>query len=482
MLRHTKIVATLGPATTSYEEIESIILAGANVLRLNFSHGEADDHRDRARVIREAAANNNVFVAILADLQGPKIRIARFKEGKIEVKNGDTFILNSKLGNEEGDQHQVGIDYLALITDSSIGDILLLDDGRVVLEVTAVDADTVTTVVTTGGPLSNNKGINRLGGGLSAKALTDKDKADIITAAEIKADYIAVSFPRDEHDMHEARELLTAAGSKAGLVAKIERAETIADDEILDNIIRASEVVMVARGDLAVEIGDAALVGVQKHIIQRARSLNKVVITATQMMESMITSPMPTRAEVSDVANAVFDHTDAVMLSAETAAGEYPTQAVEAMDRICRGAESSRNLAQSGYRLNEKFDNIDETIALAAIYTANHLDGVKAIVCMTESGATPKQATRLRTSLPVFALSDNPETQTKVAMYRNVHTIPFSPSTMKTNEINQRAIDEVVKSGVAEKGDLVVITKGDYVNAQGGTNTLKIVRIGENIQ
>jgi len=482
MLRHTKIVATLGPSTTSFEEIESIILAGANVLRLNFSHGEADDHRDRARVIREVAAKNNVFVAILADLQGPKIRIARFKEGKIEVKEGDTFVLDSKLGNEEGNKHHVGIDYLALITDSSIGDILLLDDGRVVLEVTGVDAEKITTVVTTGGPLSNNKGINRLGGGLSAKALTDKDKADIITAAQIKADYIAVSFPRDEHDMHEARALLKAAGSTAGLVAKIERAETIADDEILDNIIRASEVVMVARGDLAVEIGDAALVGVQKHIIQRSRSLNKVVITATQMMESMITSPMPTRAEVSDVANAVFDHTDAVMLSAETAAGQYPTQAVEAMDRICRGAESSRNLAKSGYRLDEQFDNIDETIALAAIYTANHLDGVKAIVCMTESGATPKQATRLRTSLPVFALSDNPATQTKVAMYRNVHTIPFSSSKMKTNEINQRAIDEVVKTGVASVGDLVVITKGDYVNAQGGTNTLKIVRIGENIQ
>ena len=482
MLRHTKIVATLGPATSSFEEIEAVIVAGANVLRLNFSHGEADDHRDRARIIREVAAKHNLFVAILADLQGPKIRIARFKDNKIEVKNGDVFTLNSKLGYEDGDSEQVGIDYPALITDSKPGDILLLDDGRVVLEVTAVDKDKISTVVTTGGPLSNNKGINRLGGGLSAKALTDKDKADIIIAAEINADYIAVSFPRDEHDMHEARALVTAAGSKAGLVAKIERAETIADDEVLDNIIRASEVVMVARGDLAVEIGDAALVGVQKHIIKRARSLNKVVITATQMMESMITSPMPTRAEVSDVANAVFDHTDAVMLSAETAAGDYPVQAVEAMDRICRGAESSRNLAKSGHRLNEQFDHNDETIALAAIYTANHLDGVKAIVCMTESGATPKQATRLRTSLPVFALSDNPSTQTKVAMYRNVHTIAFSPSTMNTDEINQRAIDEVVKTGCASEGDLVVITKGDYVNAQGGTNTLKIVRIGEKIQ
>ncbi len=482
MPRHTKIVATLGPSTSSFAEIEAIILAGANVLRLNFSHGEADDHRKRAKIIREVAAKHNLFVAIMADLQGPKIRIARFKNQKIELVNGATFILNSNLGNEDGDQHQVGIDYLALITDSNIGDVLLLDDGRVVLEVTDVSEGKITTTVTTGGPLSNNKGINRLGGGLSAKALTDKDKADIIIAAEIAADYVAVSFPRDEHDMHEARALLQAAGSTAGLVAKIERAETIADNEVLDNIIRASEVVMVARGDLAVEIGDAALVGVQKHIIKRARSLNKAVITATQMMESMINSPMPTRAEVSDVANAVFDHTDAVMLSAETAAGQYPVQAVEAMDRICRGAESSPNIAKSGHRLNEQFDNIDETVALAAIYTANHLEGVKAIACMTESGATPKQATRLRTSLPVFALTDNPETQTKVAMYRNVHTIAFSSSKMQTNEINQLAIDEIVKTGCVKKGDLVVITKGDYVNAQGGTNTLKIIRVGDVIR
>ncbi|OUS34076.1 pyruvate kinase ['Osedax' symbiont bacterium Rs2_46_30_T18] len=482
MLRHTKIVATLGPSTTSYEQIEAVILAGANVLRLNFSHGEADDHRQRASIIREVAQKHNLFVAILADLQGPKIRIARFKENKIELSNGDTFVLDSTLGYEDGDKHQVGIDYLALITDSNAGDVLLLDDGRVVLEVTAVSSDKITTTVTTGGPLSNNKGINRLGGGLSAKALTDKDKADIIIAAEIQADYIAVSFPRDEHDMHEARELLKQAGSHAGLVAKIERAETIADNEILDNIIRASEVVMVARGDLAVEIGDATLVGVQKHIIRRARSLNKVVITATQMMESMITSPMPTRAEVSDVANAVFDHTDAVMLSAETAAGEYPVQAVEAMARICLGAESSPSVSRSGHRLNEEFNDIDETVALAAIYTANHLEGVKAIICMTASGATPKQATRLRTALPVFALSENPTTQTKVAMYRNVHTIPFLASNMAINEINQKAIDEVVKLGVAKEGDLVVITKGDYVDSQGGTNTLKIVRVGEKIQ
>ncbi|MGB1237668.1 MAG: pyruvate kinase [Pseudomonadales bacterium] len=482
MLRHTKIVATLGPATSSFEEIEAIILAGANVLRLNFSHGEADDHRQRASIIREVAKKHALHVAILADLQGPKIRIARFKEGKVELNEGDKFVLGSNVGYEDGNQDCVGIDYLALITDSSKGDILLLDDGRVVLEVESVNRDSISTKVITGGPLSNNKGINRLGGGLSAKALTEKDKADIIVATEINADYIAVSFPRDEHDMHEARTLLNEAGSSAGLVAKIERAETIADPDILDNIIRASEVVMVARGDLAVEIGDATLVGVQKNIIQRARSLNKVVITATQMMESMISSPMPTRAEVSDVANAVYDHTDAVMLSAETAAGQYPVQAVEAMARICLGAESNPNAVKSKHRMNETFERIDETVALAAIYTANHLEGVKAIICMTETGATPRQATRLRTSLPVFALSRNEDTQSRVAMYRNVHTIPFDSNEMQASEINQRAIDEVVKRGVAETGDLIVITKGDYVNAQGGTNTLKIVRVGDAIK
>ncbi|MBY4677234.1 pyruvate kinase [Marinobacterium arenosum] len=481
MLRRTKIVATLGPATSSAQQIEQLILAGADVMRLNFSHGEADDHRRRAELVREMAARHGRYVALLGDLQGPKIRIARFADTKVRLEIGRQFTLDAELDRDGGDASRVGIDYKALISDSRPGDILLLDDGRIELKVLEVTGQQVITEVLVGGWLSNNKGINRLGGGLSAKALTDKDKADIKIAAEIGVDYVAVSFPRDAADMHEARALLEATGSTAGLVAKIERAETVADPQVLDDIIRASEAVMVARGDLAVEIGDAALVGVQKQIIGRARSLNKVVITATQMMESMISSPMPTRAEVSDVANAVLDSTDAVMLSAETAAGDYPVEAVAAMARICLGAEQHPSAQKSKHRIHEHFELIDETIALSAVYAANHLTGVKAIICLTETGATPRLMSRLRSSLPFFALSRREDTLRRVALYRGVQQVPFHADKLPPQEINQRAVDELVKRGVVADGDLVIITKGDYLNAQGGTNTLKVVRVGQAI-
>ncbi|MEH6473968.1 MAG: pyruvate kinase, partial [Halopseudomonas sp.] len=368
MKRRTKIVATLGPATSSPEAIEALIKAGVNVVRLNFSHGSAEDHQQRADLVREYANKQGRFVAILGDLQGPKIRISRFKETKVELKKGQTFALDADLDKNSGDATQVGIDYEDLVTDSTPGDILLLDDGRVVLEVKSVETNRLNCEVTIGGPLSNNKGINRQGGGLSAAALTDKDRQDIHTAAKIGVDYLAVSFPRDADDMHLARRLMKEAGGQAGLVSKIERAEAVADDAILDAIILASDAVMVARGDLGVEIGDAELIGVQKHIINRSRALNRVVITATQMMETMITQPMPTRAEVFDVANAVLDGTDAVMLSAETAAGDYPIETVEAMARVILGAEKQPNSLISKHRISESFENIDESIALSAMY------------------------------------------------------------------------------------------------------------------
>ncbi|NVK40185.1 MAG: pyruvate kinase [Oceanospirillaceae bacterium] len=481
MLRRTKIVATLGPATSSPEMLEQLILAGADVVRLNFSHGEAEDHRARAELVRELSRKHGRFVAILGDLQGPKIRISRFRDNKVMLKQGQAFALDASLDKDAGDETQVGLDYEALFRDARPGDILLLDDGRVELKVTEVKAQRVETEVLVAGPLSNNKGINRLGGGLSAKALTDKDREDIKVAADIGVDYVAVSFPRDAADMDEARRLLEATGSKAGLIAKIERAETVADDEVLDGIIRASEGVMVARGDLAVEIGDAELVAVQKHIISRARSLNKVVITATQMMESMINSPMPTRAEVSDVANAVMDYTDAVMLSAETAAGDYPIETVKAMSRVCMGAERHPITHRSKHRINESFAEIDETIALSAMYAANHLEGVAAIICMTESGKTPLWMSRIRSPLPIFALSRREDTQNRVALYRGVQTIPFYSEEIAPNEINQRAVDELKARGIVNDGDRVIITKGDYINAQGGTNTLKVVTVGQQI-
>jgi len=480
MLRRTKIVSTLGPASESYEVLEKLILAGVNVVRLNFSHGSPEDHKGRAEMVRAIAAKHNRYVAVLGDLQGPKIRIARFAQGKIHLNVGDKFILDAALERDAGNQDQVGIDYKELPNDCVAGDMLLLDDGRVVLKVDRIEGTRIYTTATVGGPLSNNKGINRQGGGLTAPALTEKDMADIKTAAEINVDYLAVSFPRSAEDMNLARRLMEAAGGKAGLVSKIERAEAVADNETLDDIIRASDAVMVARGDLGVEIGDAALIGVQKRIIERSRALNKVVITATQMMESMINSPMPTRAEVFDVANAVLDGTDAVMLSAETAAGNFPVQTVEAMVRIILGAEQHPTASFDKYRMDEHFTSIDESIALAAMFTANHLAGVKAIIALTESGSTPRLMSRVGSQLPIFAFSRHVSTQRKVALYRGVHPVAFDSAAIPCAQDFSRAIDNLKQVGVLVDGDLVILSSGD-TNILGGTNSMKILTVGDKI-
>lgn len=481
MLRRTKIVATLGPATDSPEALAAIIAAGVDVTRLNFSHGSAEDHVERARLVRETATSQGRFVALLADLQGPKLRIARFANHKITLSRGQTFVLDATMDKENGTEERVGIDYEDLINDVSPGDILVLDDGRIEMEVTAVEDHSITSRVLIGGPLSNNKGLNKRGGGLSADALTEKDKQDIVTAARLGADYVAVSFVRTADDIHTARQLLREAGSDAGLVAKIERAELAHDNDALDAVISASDAVMVARGDLAVEIGDAELVGVQKHIIARARVLNRAVITATQMMESMINNPMPTRAEVSDVANAVMDYTDAVMLSAETAVGDYPLEAVESMVRVCVGAERHPSMHQSQHRIHQDMVEIDESIALSAMYAANHLQGVSAIICLTETGSTPRLMSRIKSSLPIFAFSRNHSTQHRVVLYRGVQTIPFDSLELANEHVNALAVEKLKEHGVVADGDLLIITKGDYANAQGGTNSMKIVRVGTEI-
>lgn len=482
MQRRTKIVATLGPATETAEAIEGLVKAGVDVVRLNFSHGSAEDHMARADLVRQLALKHGRFVAILADLQGPKIRISRFAQSKVLLKKGNTFILDAALDKNAGDENTVGIDYEALISDSRQDDILLLDDGRIELKVLRVEGSKLFCEVLIGGPLSNNKGINRKGGGLSAAALTDKDCIDIKTAAAMCVDYLAVSFPRDAADIHLARRLLREAGGEADLIAKIERAETIHDLSILDAIIEASDGVMVARGDLGVEIGDAELVAVQKLIIDRARTLNRVVITATQMMESMITQPMPTRAEVFDVANAVLDGTDAVMLSAETAAGAYPIETVQAMHRVIVGAEKHPQANRSKHRVTEVFHRIDESIAMAAMYAANHLHGVKAIICMTESGDTPRLMSRIRSHLPIYAFSRNLRTQNRVSLFRGVQTVPFDSEALPNAEVNSRAVDELLQRGVVQNGDHVLISRGDYANAQGGTNCLRVVRVGDTIR
>jgi len=475
VLRRTKIVATLGPATSTPEQLDALVRAGIDVARLNFSHGTADDHRERARLVREIASKQGRYVALMGDLQGPKIRIARFTDTKVKLRAGDAFILSNSHPKEEGNASIVGIDYPELVTDCHPGDELLLDDGRVVLVIDKIVDDAVYTTVTVGGPLSNNKGINRRGGGLSAPSLTDKDKADILVAAELGLEYVAVSFPRYGSDIEEARQLLRAAGSDAWIVAKIERAEAVADDEALDALIRASDGVMVARGDLGVEVGDAELVGIQKRIIQHSRTLNKVVITATQMMESMISSPLPTRAEVSDVANAVLDYTDAVMLSAESASGDYPVEAVQAMARVCLGAEKHPTSMKSHHRLEETFTRCDETIALSAMYAANHFPGVKAIIALTESGHTPLIMSRIRSAVPIYCYSRHSHTQHRAAMFRGVYTVPFDAAAYDPAELSDAAIDELKKRGRVQKGDWVILTKGDSYRDSGGTNGMKVL-------
>ncbi|GGA70263.1 pyruvate kinase [Neiella marina] len=477
MLRRTKIVTTLGPATDRDGNLEKIIRAGANVVRMNFSHGSPEDHKKRAQDVREIAERLGVHVAILGDLQGPKIRVSTFKDGKVQLKVGDKFCLDASMEKGEGHQDAVGLDYKELPNDVHHGDILLLDDGRVQLKVLDTQGTKVFTEVTVGGPLSNNKGINKQGGGLSAAALTEKDKADIKTAADIGVDYLAVSFPRSGEDLQYARQLAKEAGFEPQICAKVERAETVNTEAALDDIILNSDIVMVARGDLGVEIGDPELVGVQKKIISRSRALNRVVITATQMMESMITAPMPTRAEVMDVANAVLDGTDAVMLSAETAAGDYPEETVQAMAKVAVGAEKHPRVNISRHRMNQTFTTIEEAIAMSAMYAANHLEGVKAIVCLTESGRTALMTSRITSGLPIIGLSRHQATLNKLALYRGVEPI-FFDSRQETPESVAHAIFNMLKGrDLLEAGDLVILTKGDIMGQAGSTNNCKVIRV-----
>src|SRR6476660_9170203 len=401
MFRSTNIVATLGPASSEPAILERMVRAGVDVVRLNFSHGTADDHLKRAALVKEIASRVGRTVAILCDLQGPKIRVGKFKEGKVNLEKGAPFILDA--GIEMGDIGRAGLDYKELPRDVGPGAVLLLDDGKIVLDVTAVRGDQVHTVVRHGGVLSNNKGINRQGGGLTAPALTSKDMEDIRTATRIQADYLAVSFPKSGADMYMARELMRAAGGKAFLIAKIERAEAVGEAALLD-IMRGSDGIMVARGDLAGEVGDASVPALQKKMIRLAREHNKLTITATQMMESMISSPVPTRAEVSDVANAVLDGTDAVMTSAESASGRYPVEVIEAMDRVCREAEQTQPLSLDHEFLNRVFTRVDQSIAMAALFTAYHLK-VKCIASLTESGSTALWMSRLNCGVPIYALT-----------------------------------------------------------------------------
>ena len=472
-IRRTKIIATLGPAADDPKALNNLLSAGVDLVRINFSHGVLSDHKKRIVAVRLCSEQIQRPIGIVADLQGPKIRIACFQQGKVTLTKGQTFILDAKLDNSAGNAKAVGIDYKNLPNDVKPDDCLLLDDGRIELIVQAIKDSRISCHVISGGELSNNKGINRRGGGLSAQTLTDKDRFDLKSAIDLGVDYIAVSFPRNANDISQARKLIHAAKGQAGIIAKIERTEAI---DAIDEIILASDAVMVARGDLGVELGDAELPGVQKYIIQRARSLDKAVITATQMMESMIYSPIPTRAEVSDVANAVLDGTDAVMLSAETATGAHPHKVVEAMARICLGAERQQVTQISKHRLECQFKRIDEVIAMSAVYAANHMS-IKAIVSLTESGSTPLWMSRIRTGIPIYALTRNVTTERRVTLYRGVYPIHFDVTKETRDTVNDSALHCLKSQGALETGDLVILTKGNDMGKGGGTNVINILRV-----
>jgi pyruvate kinase len=473
MQRSTKIVATLGPASSERDVLKRMIAAGVDVVRMNFSHGQREDHIKRAELLREVSRELERTVGVMVDLQGPKIRIGQFESGRIRLEKGAPFVLDADSGI--GNQERVGLDYKELPRDVRTGDVLLLDDGRIVLDVREVQGSQIRTVVRHGGDLSNNKGINRQGGGLTAPALTAKDMEDIKTATQLKADFLAVSFPKSGADMYMARELMRAAGGQALLIAKIERAEAITT---LGEIIDASDGIMVARGDLAVEVGDAAVPAMQKRMIRLARERNKLTITATQMMESMITSPVPTRAEVSDVANAVLDGTDAVMLSAETASGKYPVETVEAMARICLEAEKSSEVTLEREFLNRVFTRVDQSIAMGALFTAYHLK-VKAIAALTQSGSTALWMSRLNCGVPIYALTPEVSTRYRLSLFRDVYPLMLQYVGDNRETLLRLAEEKLVEAGAVRAGDLIVVTVGDPIGQPGGTNTLKIIKVGE---
>ena len=476
MPRATKIVATLGPASSAPDVLERLLRAGVDVVRLNFSHGTAQDHIDRARLVRETAARVGKPVALMADLQGPKIRVGKFVDGKVLLVNGAPFVLDAAR-TELGNLDAVGLDYKELPRDVRPGDTLLLNDGLIVLTVDAVRGEQVHTVVKVGGVLSNNKGINKQGGGLTAPALTGKDMEDIKTAMAFQADYLAVSFPKNATDMEMARQLANVAGEpfrhKPALIAKIERSEAIPQ---LEAILRASDGIMVARGDLAIEVGNATVPALQKKMIRMARELDKIAITATQMMESMIVNPVPTRAEVSDVANAVLDGTDAVMLSAETAAGQYPVETVEQMAAIALEAERAEEVKLDADFVNKRFGRIDQSIAMGALFTAHHL-GCKAIIALTESGSTALWMSRHNIKVPIYGMTSKPGSERRMALYRNVRPLLMPAHTDRDTALDD-AERELVRRGVLRPGDTYAITCGEPMGFPGGTNMLKVCRVG----
>ena len=474
-MRRTKIIATMGPATDKRDMLENMVQTGVDLFRINYSHQTHLEHRERARVLKEISAREGLEIGLIADLQGPKIRLRRFHNGVVLLQEGDEFTLDPSLPESAGNKTQVGVTYRALAQDVNPGDTLLIDDGRIVLEVVNLVKTQVQCKVVTGGKLSDNKGINLKGGGLSAGALTRKDRKDLLHGVEIGADYFAVSFVSSAADIEQARALLKEAGSNAGIIAKFERMEAL---ENAAAIIEAADAIMIARGDLGVEIGDAALPPVQKKLIKQAQDMDRPVITATQMMESMIYNPIPTRAEVFDVANAILDGTDAVMLSGETSIGKFPDRVVQAMARICEETEKQKETRESHHRISQEFKRIDEAIAMSAMYAANHIKA-NAIAALTETGSTCLWMSRISSGIPIMAFTRHASTMRKVRLYRGVYPIQFDITHTDPLEANEELIAILLRRKLVSEGDIVLITKGDLRGRRGGTNNLKIIRVGE---
>ena len=474
-MRRTKIIATLGPATDKKGVMTKIIEAGVDVVRLNYSHADQRSHARRTREVREISEKLGVEIAVMADLQGPKVRVRRFDKGNIILEQGQYFTLDSSLGVSEGNQDHVGVSYSGIARDVKPDDELLLDDGRIVLKVMEVRGSEVCCEVIRGGELSGNKGVNLKGGGLSLNALSAKDLRDMKHAAGIDVDYVAVSFVQRASDIVQARSLLRECGSNAHIIAKIECASAFAE---IDQIIDEADVIMIARGDLGVEMGDAGLPTRQKRLIREARSKDRISITATQLLESMIDHQIPLRAEVFDIANATMDGSDAIMLSAETSIGMFPELAVQTVSRVCEEAEKDRSQLTSDHRIRRTFDRCDESIAMAAMYTANHA-GVKAIVALTETGNTCRWMSRISSGLPIYAFTPNVYASRRVKLYRGVYPVKFDPKQYPATEVYQAILREIRQRVKLQEDDLILVTRGDLIGKSGGTNTMKLLRAGD---
>jgi pyruvate kinase len=477
MRKRTKIIATLGPASSSPKSISNLIKEGTDVFRINLSHANVNEIEKIINILKDASLKLKRPVATLIDLQGQKIRIKGFSDKEyILLKTKSEFILDAALADNKGTEKSVGLTYKDLPKQLEVGDELLLSDALIKLEVTKIEKSKIYTRVIRGGKLKPYQGVNKKGGGLSLKGITEKDKKDLSRAVKLDIDYVAVSFVKDSDDIKAVKKVI--GKKQIGIIAKIERSEALED---IDQIAKVSDGLLVARGDLGVEIGIEQLPAVQDMLIRKAMSFDKIVIVATQMMESMINNRVPTRAEVFDVANAVTSGVDAVMLSAETAIGNYPIDVIQEVSRICEAAEKTNRKNLKITRTETSFRKVDQTIAMAAVYCAGK-SNIKAIATLTETGSTPLWMSRIESTIPIYAMTKNDRTSRRICLLKGVYSIKLDDIEYVHAKANKQVVDLMLDKGAVKKGDFVIITKGDLMGTSGGTNAMKIVEVGNLIE